>query len=140
MFDWALNKLWMLNCFQIDLLNWICCKRKVKKEIATSSWWPQIAPDPSFEGPLGDVLRTSWERPESVSQGRPLKVRLRRPLDIISGRPQDVRGGRPWDSQIESLGDVLGRLEENVLRTSWGPIFRVLSLIIRGNETHNHLK
>ena len=68
------------------------------------------------DGPLGDVLRTSWGRPESASQGRTLNVRLRRPLDVISGRPWDVRlehrrdvgSGRPRDGQIGSLGDVLG--------------------------------
>ena len=67
--------------------------------------------------------KSSMGRPESTSQGRPLNVRLRRPLDVISGRPQDVRLGRPRDGQIGSLGDVLGTLEWDVLRTSWGPIF-----------------
>ena len=83
------------------------------------------------QGPLGDVMRTSWDRPESTSQGRPLNVRLRCPLDIISGRPQDVRlgclrdirSGRPRDGQIGSLEDDLGTLEEDALGTSWGPIF-----------------
>ena len=62
----------------------------------------------STEGPLEDVLTTSWERPESTSQGYPLNVRFRLPLDVISGRPQDfrlrrprdVRSGRPRDGQI----------------------------------------
>ena len=39
------------------------------------------------EGPLGEVLRTSWRYPKSTSQGRPLNVRLGRPLDFISGPP-----------------------------------------------------
>ena len=39
------------------------------------------------------------------------------------GRSRDVRSGRPRDGQIESLGDVLGTLEGDVLGTSWGPIF-----------------
>ena len=56
------------------------------------------------QGPLGDILRTSWGRFESTSQGRPFNVRLR--------RPQDVRLGRPRDGQLGSLGDVGG-----------GPIF-----------------
>ena len=30
---------------------------------------------------------------------------------------------RLWNGQIGSLGDVLGRLEGDVLGTSWGPIF-----------------
>ena len=64
---------------------------------------------------LGDVLRTSWGRPESASQGRPLNVRLGRPLDVISERPRD--------GQIGPLGDVLGMLVGDVLETSWGPIF-----------------
>ena len=75
-----------------------------------------------FQGHLGDVLRTTWGRPESTSQGRPLDVRLGRPLEVISRRPQDVSSRRPQDSQIESLGDVLGTLVGD-LRTSWGPMF-----------------
>ena len=47
------------------------------------------------EGPLRDVLRTSWGRPESTCQGRPFER-----LDVISGHPRD--------GQIGSLGDVLG--------------------------------
>ena len=35
----------------------------------------------------------------------------------------DVRLGRPLDSQIGSLGDVLVKLEGDILETSWGPIF-----------------
>ena len=84
-----------------------------------------------FEDPLGDVLKTSWGRPKSTSQERPLNVRLRRPLDFIPGRPQDVRSGHPRDvrlghhqnGQTGSLGDVLGKLEEDALGTSWGTIF-----------------
>ena len=110
----------------------ISSERKVTKNAGTSKF-------EYSEDPLGDVLRTSWGRPESTSQGRPLNVRLRRPLDVISGRPQDVRLGRPLDvisgrpqdvrlgrprdGQIGSLGDVLGMLEGDVLGTSWGPIF-----------------
>ena len=91
------------------------------------------------EDPLGNVLRTSWGRPESTSQERPLNVRLGRPLNVISGYPQDVKLGRSWDGQIgslgdvrsgcprdgqiESLGDVLGMLEGDVLGKSWRPIF-----------------
>ena len=52
-----------------------------------------------------------------------MNVRLERPVGIISGRPQDVRLRHPQDGQIGSLRDVLGRLEGDVLRTSWGPIF-----------------
>ena len=83
------------------------------------------------EGPLGDVLRTSWERPESIPQLRCLNVRLVRPLAVISGRPQDVRlgctrdvrSGRSRAGQIGSLGDFLAMLELDVLGTSQGPIF-----------------
>ena len=45
------------------------------------------------------------------------------PQDVRLGRPRDVRSGRSRDGQIGSLGDVLGTLEEDVLATSWGPIF-----------------
>ena len=87
----------------------ISSKRKVKRNFGTSKCG-------CFEGPLGNLLRTSWERPESTSQGRSLKVRLGRPLDVILGRPQDVKSGhprefrlgRPRDGQIGPLGDVLG--------------------------------
>ena len=45
------------------------------------------------------------------------------PRDVISRRLQDVRSGRPWDGKKGSLGEVLGTLEGDVPRTSWGPIF-----------------
>ena len=82
-----------------------------------------IVPKTCFEGPLGDVLRTSWGRPESTSQGRPVDVGLGRPLGVILGRPQDVRSGRLRDGQIGSLRYVLWRLEGDVLGTSWGTVF-----------------
>ena len=71
-----------------------------------------IVPKTCFEGPLGDVLRMSWGRPESISQRHSVDVKLGRPLDVISGRPRDV--------QIGSLGNVLGTLQGYVLGTSWG--------------------
>ena len=74
-------------------------------------------PKTCFEGPPGDVLN------QPRTPGYPLDVRLRSPMDVISGRPQDVRSRRPRDGQIGSLEDVLGTLEGDVLRTSWGPIF-----------------
>ena len=62
---------------------------------------------------LGDVLRTSWVRPETTSQGCPLDVRLGRLLVVISRYPEDLRSrrqfgtspgwsnrifrGRPWE-------------------------------------------
>ena len=82
-----------------------------------------IVPKTCFEGPLGDVLRMSWGRPESTSQRRPVDVKLGLPLDVISELPQDVRSGRPWAVQMGSLGNVLGTLQRYVLGTSWGPIF-----------------
>ena len=114
----------------LNLVNRISSERKVKKNSKSKFEYSQ--------GPLGDVLRTSWGRPESTSQVRPLNVRLRRPQDVISGRPQVVRLGRPQDvtsglprdGQIGSLGDVLGTLEGDVLGTSWGPIFAGWSVII----------
>ena len=106
----------VLECFLIDLVNRISFKRKVKRNFGTSKCR-------RFEGPLGNVLRTSWRRPEPTSLGRPLKVRLGCPLDVILGRRQDVRSGRPWDGHIGPVGDVLGTLEGDVLGTSWGPIF-----------------
>ena len=98
------------------MVNRISSERKVKRNVGTSKC-------ECFEGLLGDVLRTSWGRPESTSQRRPLNVRLGRPLDVISGRPQDVRSGRPRDGEIGPLGDVLGTLVGDLLGTSWGPIF-----------------
>ena len=98
------------------MVNRISSKRKVKFFFGTSKC-------EYSEGPLRDVLRMSWGHPESTSQGRSLNVRLRRPLDDRLGRPWDVRLGRPRDDQIGYLGDVLGTLERNVPRTSWGPIF-----------------
>ena len=98
------------------MVNRISSERKVRKNFGTSKF-------EYSEGPLRDVLRTSWGHPELTSQGRPLNVGLGRPLNIISGHPLDVRLGRtrdvrsrhPRDGQIGSLGDVL--------RMSWEPIF-----------------
>ena len=53
-----------------------------------------------------NVLKTSWGRSESTSQGRTLDVRLGCSLDVISGRPQYVRSRRQkgvpsaWASRI----------------------------------------
>ena len=58
-----------------------------------------------FEGPLEDVLRKSWERLESTSQGRPMNGRLGRLLDVISERLQDVRYGRPLDVRSGNARD-----------------------------------
>ena len=93
------------------MVNRISSKRKVKRNFGTSKCG-------CFEGPLGNVLRTSWGRPESTFWGRPLKVRLGRPLDVILGRSQDVKLGRPWGGQIGPLGDILGTLERDVLGTN----------------------
>ena len=97
-----------MKYFYIDLVIQISSERNVKKKFETSQF-------ERFEGPVGDVLRTSWRRPESISQGRPLKATL--------GRPQGIRLERPRDGQIGSLEDVLGTLEWDVLGTPWGPIF-----------------
>ena len=101
------------------MVNGVSSERKVKINFGTSRWWPQIVPKTCFKDPLGDVLRASWGRPESTYKGHSLNVRLRRPLDVISRLPQGIRLGRPRDSQIGSLGDVLGTLEGDVLVTSW---------------------
>ena len=104
------EKLWSL----IDLVNWISSKRKGNRNFGTSNWWPHFFPKTCFEGPLVDVLRTSWGCPESsqdsgdeTSQESPLKVKLE----------------CPQDGQVGSLGDVVGTVGRDVLRTSWGPIF-----------------
>ena len=93
------------------LVNRISSERKFRKNAGTSKL--------EYSGdPLGDVLRTSWGHPESTSQERPLNVRLARPQDVTLVRPQDVRSRRPRDSQIGSLGNVLGTWEGDVLRTN----------------------
>ena len=122
------------------MVNRISSERKVKRNFGTSKC-------ECFEGLLGDVLRTSWGRLESISQGRPLNVRLGRPLDVISGRPldvrsgrpQDVRSGRPRDGQIGSLGDVLGTLVEDVLGRPWGPIFAGWDSLVKSTGTNTRL-
>ena len=68
-------------------------KEKLKNKFGTSKF-------EYSEGPVEEVLRTSWRRPDLNSQGRPLNVRL--------GRSEEVRLERPQDVQIESLGVVLG--------------------------------
>ena len=42
------------------------------------------------KGPLRDVLRTPWGRPEPTFKGSPFKSRLEHPLDVILGRLRDV--------------------------------------------------
>ena len=106
----------MLKCFYINLVIQISSGRKIKRNFGKSKF-------KCFENRLGDVRRTSWGRHGSTSQGPPLNVRLGRPLDVISGCPLDIRSGLPRDGQIESLGDVLGTLKMDVLRTSLGPMF-----------------
>ena len=122
-FDWVLSTPWVLNCFEIDLVNWIISKRKVKRDFGTSNWWTHLIPKTCFEVPLGGVLIRSWGRPKSTSQGRSLNVRLGCPPGVISGSLQYIRWGRPQNGQIESSGDVLETLEGDVLGTPWGPIF-----------------
>ena len=114
-FDWVLNTSWVLNCFYVDLVNRISSERKVKRNLGTSNRWPHIVPNRRFEGPLGDVLRTSWGRPESTFQGRPLEARLRCPQDVILERPKDTESGRLRDGHIGSSGGVLGT---NICRLS----------------------
>ena len=106
-------------------------RKKSKKKFRNIQKMTPIVPKTCFQGPLGDVLRTSLGHPETTSQGHLLDVRLERPLnlrlgcslDVISRRSQDDRLERPQDGQIGSLGDALETLEGDVLRTSWGPIF-----------------
>ena len=58
-----------------------------------------------------------------VKLGRSLDVICRCLQDVRSGRPRDVSSRLPWDGKIESLGDALGTLGEDVLGTTWRPIF-----------------
>ena len=101
------------------MVNRISSERKVRKNVGTSKF-------EYSEGPLGDVLRTSWGRPESTSQGRPLNVGLGRPLNVISGHPRDVRSGPPQNGQIGSLGDWLGNHSE-IIHKSFGKNFKFRS-------------
>ena len=75
---------------------WDNSERKVKK----------VFRHPSMSA-LKVLHGTSWERPG----------------DIPDQPPRDVKLGPPQDGQIGSLGDVLGTLEGDVLRTYWRPIF-----------------
>ena len=123
-FDWVLSTPWVLNCFEIDLANWIISKRKVKRDFGTSNWWPHLIPKTCFEVPLGGVLIMSWGRPESTSQGRSLNVRLGCPLEVISGSLQYIR----WSNRIfrGCLGDAGEGCPRDVLGTNicqLGPSF-----------------
>ena len=119
------------------MVNRISSERKVKRNVGTFKC-------ECFEGLLGELLRTSWGRPESTSQGRLLNARLGCPLDVISGRPQDVRSGRsrdvrsgrPQDDQIGSLGDLLGTLVGTLVGDVLGTIICWLSLISK-NQAMN---
>ena len=58
---------WVLTCFQTDLVDRVNSKRKLKRNLGTSSWWHHIVSKTCFEGPLGDVLKTSWRRRKLTS-------------------------------------------------------------------------
>ena len=99
----------VLSRKQLTTKKSLSSERKVKRNVGTSKF-------EYFEIPLGDLLRMSWGRLESTSQGRPLNVRSGLHLDVISRRPQDVRSprqsfnverGRPWDI----LGTNIYRLD-----------------------------
>ena len=89
------------------MVNRIRSERKVKRKFGASTF-------ECFEGPSGDVLRTSRKRHELTSQRRLLNFRLARPLDVASsirligmspgscnrifrGRSGDVGRWRPRD-------------------------------------------
>ena len=94
------------------MVNRISWQKKVKRNLGTSNRRPHIVFWRSSKGRLRpSFMERLWE----VNLGRPHIVRL--------GRPQDVRSGHPCDDQISSLGDVLGKLQGEVLGTSWGPTF-----------------
>ena len=81
-FDFRLNHMYQIFSYHWPYLFQIqkSFADKVRKNAGTSK----------FEysgGPLGDVLRTSWGRPESTSEERPLNVGLEHPLNVISGSP-----------------------------------------------------
>ena len=57
----------------------------------------------SSRGRHENLLRTSWGRSESTSQGRLLDIRLGHPLDVRSGRPRDVSSKFPRDGQIKAV-------------------------------------
>ena len=85
-------------------------------------------PKTSFEGPLGEVLRTSWGRPESASQGRPLNVTLGVHWTSFQGLSiTSDRGALGWSNGIfrvrpvEVLGTniwLMGSFVSNILQGS----------------------
>ena len=92
------------------MLDWISSKIKVKRNFGKSNWWLHIVPKTCFEGPVGDILRTSWRRPESTSQGTSLEGQIRTSSGrhfrtspglsnrIFRRRPRDAAGVRPRDT------------------------------------------
>ena len=82
-----------------------------------------------FSDIQGDILRTSWGRPESTSQRRPLNVKLGRPMTLFQtfrgrqvGTSPERQIGRSlgWSNRIsrELLGDVGGRRARDILGTN----------------------
>ena len=102
------------------MVNRISFERKVRKNVGTFKF--EYA-----EGPLGEVLRTSWGRPESASQGRPLNVGLGPLLKVISGRHIGTSPGRQIGTSSGRSNRIFrgrpGYIRGGCLGTFWGPIF-----------------
>ena len=73
-----------------SLANQISSARKFKRNVGTSKF-------ECFEGPLGDLGRTSLARPALTHQRLPLNARSGRSQDVRSGWSNKIFRGRPGD-------------------------------------------
>ena len=84
------------------MANRISSERKVKRKFGTSKC-------ECFDGLLGDVLRTSWGRPEiRTSPGRHFRTSPERQIGMSTGWSNRIFRGRPGDVGRERPRDVLG--------------------------------
>ena len=105
-----------LECWNaFRLVNRINSERKVKQNLDIKVWvlWR------SSRGHPENVLGTSQINFPGKSHGRHFRTSPGHQF----GTSPERQTGTFRDGQIESLGDVLGMLERDVLGTSWGPIF-----------------
>ena len=107
----------------MDLVNRRSSERKVKRNLGTSNRWLHIVFWSSSRGYPENVLGTSRINLPRKFLGRQIRTSRGRHFGTSSGCQIRTSLGRPWDSQIRPLREVLGMLEGDVFRTSWGPIF-----------------
>ena len=110
------------------MVNQISSERKVKRNFGTSK-------SECFEGPLRDILKTSWDVPKQpprdVSQ-RQIIASLERHFETSPER--HIRTSSRWSNRF--LKGILGTLEDTYLRRT-GDQYLPTSLVDKYNNTYH---